>query len=300
MEVFMKAILVLILLFLLLPFNSSARSDQDASKIAQALKERLKDALRFEDDEPWAHPQTKLRRFEDKNPMWLMLYVRPQQNKNFPRFHAKGFRVGLTDRPYYDVEDISKKYGFNMRHDSPWSIQYNGIGRMYFYRDIKFKNLWKITQSTDDHVKKVTFGSTNNALGCQRCSFHNPDCSDPKCGQREVIGSIKFDPGIAFYQKVDYRGRAELLTPLTYITERLRGNTAFCLPASAFVKKSKSFHFDPLVRKIKLFRGKNCRGPFSSYTWERQQGVVANISSHVRNRVESVEVTYKNAYDLVE
>jgi hypothetical protein len=286
---------LLVLLLVTLFALPAAYADQDPDAIARALAERLEDALDFDPGDE--DPQTTRRKVEDENAMWLMMYVRPRQNLHFPRFHAMGFRTGLINRNFVAIPDISKRNAFYLRHDSPWSIEYNGIGRIYLYKETNFKRLTKILSSTDDHSKKETFGVKNNAPRCI-CSHHFPNCVEDLCGKRKVIGSVKFDPGIAFYSNTDYRGEAQLLTPGLYSREDITPGKTFCLPASRFVRKAKSMHFDALVDRVKVYRSSNCTGASASYTWNKQKGTVRSLATNFVGSIKSVQIKYRWPFEL--
>ncbi|MBL6991260.1 MAG: hypothetical protein ISR65_15860 [Bacteriovoracaceae bacterium] len=292
------ACISLVLLTLVLSKHSFAGQDETA--IARALADRLEDELQFEDEGPNEHPQTERRRFEDKNPMWLMLYVRPRQNQNFPNFHAKGFRVGLINKPYSSVRDIENINTFNMKKISPWSMKYTGIGRIYFYRQMHYKKLFKVVQSSDDYPKVETFKSSNNARNCTCSRSNRRECEVRTCGASELIGSIKFDPGVAFYSRENFRGSATLITPLAFSRRPLTPGGEVCISlGSSQAKKARSFHFDALIKQVHLYKRDNCRGARSWYSWQRQTGVVRKVSNFVRGQISSVKLVYKRAYDLL-
>ncbi len=74
----------------------SARQDQDAAKIAKALADRLSGSLGVEGTSGLAGAPdlADLRRYDDGFAFWLILYVRPNQNRDNPGYFGDGFVAG--------------------------------------------------------------------------------------------------------------------------------------------------------------------------------------------------------------
>ncbi len=280
--------LLLVAIILLGSFNLYAQSDSEAA--ARALEDRLRDALVFDNGQANnVHRDTKLRRFEDGNPMWLQLYVRPQQNKRFRNYFAKGFKTGRNVGLFTNITNISSRGTFHMRHESPWSYKLSGIGKFLFYHKAGFKEQFRKVISSNDRPKYHTFGSGNNAARC-RCSQQNPSCARKTCGKREIIGSVKFCPGVSVYAKKDYIG-----TPMTYSMCDAKPKSTKCFRVATAQKKMQSFHFDALLSHVKFYTGPNCKGGTTAlYSFAKQKGTVPLLTSSVRNKVGSIRIYFRN------
>lgn len=281
-----------LVLFLVLTLSFTTFAKSDAEKIAEALADRLSDALELDNSTPSnVHPDTKKRRFEDGNPMWMMLFVRPRQNLLFHNYYAKGFKTTYYSSPFYvNVPDIENPLGFHMKHESPWSVKYAGIGKILFYRSTDFKGkAYKAIVSTDDRPKVFTFGSDNNAVMCF-CSHNNPNCPSSLCGDRSKTGSIKMCPGVAFYSKEKYIGDSELL----YSCDANRySEHCFNDVNNTIINNAGSFHFDGAIQEVHLYKNKNCSGAQSWYSFNKQDGTVSKISDFVRNNIRSVKIIFR-------
>ena len=155
----------------------SARQDQDAAKIAKALVEHLSGSLGIEGAGviSGAPDLAGLRRYDDAFAFWLILYVRPNQNRDNPGYYGNGFVTGRLKDHFAAVRDVSLPKTFGMQPASPWSLQAAGIGRVEFYRGTDFKTKWFERDSDSDVPFLLSWP------------------------QRERIGSIVFCPGVAFY-----------------------------------------------------------------------------------------------------
>ncbi len=263
----MKNILKTLFIYILLSTSVTVLAYTDAERVAQALADRLSDALDFDNGRSnRVHAHTKLRRFEDNQPMWMMLYVQKNQNRNHPRYLAQGFKTGK--RGYFtNVKTVTDRNTFYMRVGGPWSYKLSGIGVFKFYAKENYRNLKKRIVSSNDRPK---MGNLN-----------------PR-----GLGSVKFCPGVSFYKNKNYIG-----TPFTLARCDVQPSKSYCIKGSdvtnTIVKKSGSFHFDGLIKSVHLYTGTNCNGPGVWYSWNKQHGTVSSISSNVKNKIKSVKIVFK-------
>ncbi len=283
----MNKLFLLTLLIVGLSFSSFVLADSD--DIADALEDRLSDSFDFDSDLPAnVHPDTKLRRFEDGNPMWLQLYVRPRQNQRFNNYHAKGFVTGRSSRLYTNIPNISSSSSFKMRHESPWSYKFSGIGKVMFYHQTNYRDRFHWKASTDDRPKLHTFGSSSNASKC-RCSASNPNCSRKWCGHRETIGSIKFCPGLALYTGRDYVGKAAVMFKCDPRPKQSHCFTS--IPAAHAY--AKSLHFDALVDKVHLYSQANCRAGGDVWYGQHSNGGIVPLIHPGLRKIRSIKIVFK-------
>ncbi len=206
-------------------------------------------------------------------------------------FYGRGFKTGVSKKYYTNVANISNKAAFSMKHISPWSYKFSGIGKVRFYKGINFRREYTkyARVSSNDRPKKFTFGSNNNAKSC-KCHPAKPNCDRRTCGKREIIGSIKFCHGISIYKNVDYVG-----TPFTYYKCDAKTKKSYCFKNIIAPQKNyKSLHFDSLIKHVRLYKRNNCTDVRKTYKWNKKdKGTVKKISSALRNKVRSIQITFK-------
>lgn len=220
----------------------SARQDQDAAKIAKALADRLSGSLGLEGAAGLAGAPglVDLRRYEDGLAFWLILYVRPNQNRDNPGYYGDGFVAGRLKDHFAAVRDVSLPRTFGMQPSSPWSLRAAGIGRLELYRGTDFKTKWFEQESDTDVPFLVSWP------------------------QRERIGSVAFCPGVAFYADGNFLGASRVLSVC-----QPQPKASACIgrifsapgPARSVMSRAGSMHADGLVSQVVLYRQPNCRGP---------------------------------------
>jgi hypothetical protein len=233
--------LLLISVALCAAARAAARQDQDAEKIAKALASKLSGPLGIEGGVVAGAPGlADLRRYDDGITFWLILYVRPNQNRDYPGYYGNGFVTGRLKDHFAAVRDIALPRTFGMQPASPWSLRAAGIGRVEFYREASFKRKW-LEQTSDTDVPFLV--------------------SWP---QRERIGSIVFCPGVAFYADPDFSGESRVLSvcqPQAKATECIRRIFSSPGPARSVMSQAGSMHADGLVKQVVLYHQPNCQGP---------------------------------------
>jgi len=266
---------------LLLCLTTYAEDDsQNEEAIAKALADRLSDSLAFQPGSTASGPpstadpkqaldtmQTTIRGYEDGQPMWMILYSKPELNENNPLARKVAFVTGRKNHPYTNVPNVASRDTFNVKPDIPMSMLMSGIGKINVYHSADYAEAPFITQdlTTDVPVKLSWFTSP-------------------------VIGSIRFCPGAVFYEESNLLGEPTL----KYRCD-LKAETNVCINALHELRKTQSFHFDGLIENVEFFREAQCQGPPIRFTWSATYGVVKNLPFTLRNRVKSIRLHYKPA-----
>lgn len=240
--------------------------DQDPEKIASALLEKLTPALALQQQnlQHGMDPQTAARTYNDGLPMWMILYVRPNQNDGHTGYFEKGFFTGGMHGPYGEVRDIASADSFGMKHESPWSMKLAGIGEVSLFRDPDFHGkAWLTIQSYDDTPKNHSWVT------------------------RQVTGSVRFCPGVAFYLGADFRGEGSLLDHCSPKPEE-----SVCIEGNELVRKAGSLHADRMIDRVVVYDSPGCKGGHVTFLREKEPGTISTIPSFMSGKIRSVELHF--------